>query len=88
MVFIWYLYSRQAKSYENINIRIISKDIYINNLIIAPMHFHRINDQASHIKCKPKCEMPYKLNKTKLYNQSKYENRLEDLSSCIMINKR
>jgi hypothetical protein len=32
-----YFYSRQAKSYEKINIRIISKDIYIKNLIIAPV---------------------------------------------------
>jgi len=35
------------------------------------MHFHRINDQASHKKCKSKCSMPYKLDKTKLYNQYK-----------------
>jgi hypothetical protein len=55
----WYSYSRQAKSYEKINIRIISYIyiyiyIYIINLIITPMHFHKINDQASHIKCKSK----------------------------------
>jgi hypothetical protein len=37
---------QHTNSYENINIRIISKDIYIKNLIITPMHFHEINGQV------------------------------------------
>ena len=47
---------QHTHSYENINIGIISKDIYTKNLIITPMYFHETNGQVGQIKCKSKCQ--------------------------------
>ena len=44
-----------TNSYENINIGIISKDIY-KNLIITPMHFCETNGQVGRIKCNSNCQ--------------------------------
>ena len=50
-------------------------------LSITPMYFHETNSQVGQIKM----PMHYKINETKLHNQSKHEYRSKDLASCIKI---
>jgi hypothetical protein len=60
----------------------------MKDLTITPMYLMKPKGQVDQIKMQIQMPMHYKLNETKLHNQSKHEYRSKDLASCIMINKR